>query len=61
MGGAGIFVKLGHPFLGWYMKMGQIRTRDGWGVPKGPKKQDVLYGRSLNDVPVVLLRALKMM
>ena len=43
----GYFLKLGRPFLGRYMKMGQDRTRDGWGVQKGPKKWDVLYGRSL--------------
>ena len=43
----GAFFKLGCPFLGRYMKMGQSRTRDGWGVQNGPKRQDVLYGRSL--------------
>ena len=28
--GGGCIVKLGHPFLGWYIKMGQVRTKDGW-------------------------------
>ena len=39
--------KLGRPFLGKYMKMGQSRTRDGWGVQKGLQKRDVFYGCSL--------------
>ena len=47
-----IFVKLGRPFLGWFIKMGQVRTRDGWGVKKGLKKRDVLYGRSLTNKTV---------
>ena len=45
--GGDIFAKLGRPFLDWFIKMGQVRTRDGWGVKKGLKKWDVLYGRSL--------------
>ena len=44
MGGV---VKLGHPFLGRYMKMGQSRTWDGWGVQMSLKIWDVLYGCSL--------------
>ena len=42
----GHIVKLGRPFLGRYMKMGQSRTWDGWGVQMSLKKWDVLYGRS---------------
>ena len=47
MGG---IVKLGRPFLGRYMKMGQGRTSDGWMVQKGQKKRDVLYGCSLIEI-----------
>ena len=45
--GGGVIVKFGRPFLGRYMKMGQSRTLDGWGVQIILKKWDVLYGRSL--------------
>ena len=45
--GEGYSFQLGRPFLGRFMKMGQGRTRVGWGVQKWPKKWDVLYGRSL--------------
>ena len=46
MEGGLFFLKLGRPFLGRYMKMGQIRTRDGWGVKKGLKKRDIFL-----DIP----------
>jgi len=39
-------VKLGHPFSGRYVKMGQSRTWDGWGVQMSLKIWDVLYGCS---------------
>ena len=35
------------PFLGRYMKIGQNRTRDGWGGQNGPKN-----GTSFMDVPL---------
>ena len=38
--------QIGTSFFGRYMKMGQSRTRDGWGVQRGRKKWDVLYGCS---------------
>ena len=45
----GVIVKLGHPFRGRDLKMGQSRTWDGWGVQMSLKKWDVLYGRSLTE------------
>lgn len=45
----GTFVELGRPFMGRYMKMGQNRTWDGWGVQITPKKWDVLCGCSLME------------
>ena len=47
--GMGGIVKLGRPFLGRYMKMGQSRTWDGWGVQMSLKIWDVLYGCSLSQ------------
>ena len=38
--------KVGRPFLGWYVKMGQSRTWDGWVIQMSLKKWDVLYGLS---------------
>ena len=50
IGMGGGIVKLGRPFLGRYVKMGQSRTWDGWGVQRSLKKWDILYGRSLTYI-----------
>ena len=42
----GGIVKFGRPFLGRYVKMGQSRTWDGWGIQMSLKNWDFLYGRS---------------
>ena len=49
MGGVGIFVKLGRPFLGRYMEMGQSRTKDGGGSKRVQKN-----GTSFMDVPLCM-------